>query len=69
MAWKKELKELLGEAEKQGWRVELRKGGHYKLYAPDGKHIVTVGSTPSGRRGLANTVAMMRRYGFRWKAR
>lgn len=69
MSLKKDLKAILAEAEKQGWRVELQKGGHYKLYSPDGQGIVTVGSTPSDRRSLLNTIAYMRRYGFTWKGR
>jgi hypothetical protein len=69
MSLKKDLKTLLAEAEKQGWTVKLAKSGHYKLYAPDGENIVTVGSTPSDRRTLRNTVALMRRYGFKWQGR
>jgi hypothetical protein len=66
---RKELKELLAAARAQEWRVELGKGGHYKLYAPDGVHIVLVGGTSSDRRALDNDVSRMRRYGFRWKGR
>ena len=68
MSKKKELKEVLREAERQGWTVTSHKG-HWKLYAPDGKGIVHIAGTPSDHRNLANTVALMRRYGFRWKGR
>jgi hypothetical protein len=43
------------------------RGGHYKVYAPDGKSIVTLPSTPGG--SLAPYVARMRRIGFTWKGR
>jgi predicted RNA binding protein YcfA (HicA-like mRNA interferase family) len=66
---KKELKEILAEAERQGWTVKLTRGGHYKLYAPDGKTIVTTGSTPSSPSSLLKLVSRMRHHGFRWKGR
>lgn len=67
---KKDLKAILEEARRQGWRVELRKGGHYRLYPPSGRGSpITTGSTPGDRRALLNLVARMRRYGFRWKGR
>lgn len=66
---KREVRELVREAKRQGWRVEQLKSGHIRLYAPDGKHIVHVSGTPSDRRTLANTIADMRRYGFQWPPR
>jgi len=67
MASRKELKELLEEAERQGWRIEHGRGGHYKAYAPSGEGIVTLPSTPGG--SLVPYVARMRRMGFTWKGR
>lgn len=58
---------MVKEAERQGWRCELLKSGHWRLYAPDGEHIVHKASTPSDHRDLANTIATMRRYGFKWR--
>jgi hypothetical protein len=63
---RKELKELLREAEAQGWRVQ-HGGKHVKAYAPDGRTIVTLPSTPGG--SLAPYIARMRRAGLRWKGR
>jgi hypothetical protein len=34
---KKELGQILREARRQGWRVELQRSGHYKLYPPHGR--------------------------------
>jgi hypothetical protein len=65
---RKEVKELLREAERQGWRVE-RRSRHYMLFAPDGKGKVTIASTPSTPRAITHSVARMRRYGFVWKGR
>jgi len=64
-----EVKELLDAAEKQGWRVERTKKGHWRCYAPDGDTIVIVPGTPSDRRSLRNAVAEMRRGGFQWEGR
>jgi hypothetical protein len=66
---KKDLKEILEAAERQGWRVELQRSGHYKLYAPDGENIITTGSTPSTSSSLRNLISFMRRYDFEWKGR
>lgn len=69
MSLRKDLKVILKAAEAQSWRVELQKGGHYKLYAPDGENIVTTGSTPGSADALRNLVSLMRRFGFEWKGR
>jgi hypothetical protein len=66
---RKDLERVLSVAERQGWRVELGNGGHYKLYAPDGKNIVTTGSTPGAPSASRNLIARMRRHGFNWKGR
>ncbi|HEV8656936.1 MAG TPA: hypothetical protein VGR85_15630 [Candidatus Limnocylindria bacterium] len=62
----KEVRELVQEAGRQGWRCELRKGGHWLCFAPDGVGRVSIASTPSDHRWRANTIAKMRRHGFRW---
>lgn len=69
MSAKKDMTRLIREAERQGWRVEQLKSGHWRLYAPGGKGIVHASGTPSDWRDLANTVAQMRRFGFKWKGR
>ena len=69
MSLKKELREILREAQRQGWRVELGRGGHYKLYPPESDEIVATGSTPSSPLSLVKLVARMRRLGFRWRGR
>lgn len=62
----KDTRKMLAEAERQGWQVVAGKAGHVKLYAPDGATIVTMGSTESDHRARANTIARMRRAGFKW---
>lgn len=64
---KKELKELLDEAERQGWTIKPTKNGR-QLLAPDGVHIVTVHGTP-GKNAIRHYVRDMRKYGFEWKGR
>jgi predicted RNA binding protein YcfA (HicA-like mRNA interferase family) len=68
-AAKKELKEISREAERQGWRVGKTKKGHAQFFAPDGEGIVTAAGTPSDHRSIDNLIAMLRRYGFKWKGR
>lgn len=63
---KKEVREIVEEARRQGWRVEEGKRGHVKLFAPDGRTIVTLPSTPSDHRSLKNSIAEMRWAGFKW---
>lgn len=65
----KDLRKLIRAAERQGWTVQIGKAGHVKLFAPDGRTLVTMGSTESDRRALTNTVSRMRRAGFVWPPR
>lgn len=62
----KDTRKMLDEARRQGWTVEQRKGNHLKLHAPGGRTIVTMGATESDYRALRNTIARMRRAGFKW---
>jgi hypothetical protein len=59
----KYLKELERKARAQGWRVEKR--NHLKWFAPDGRTMIVSGGTESDHRALQNTLARMRRAGFR----
>lgn len=61
----KETTKLVKTLRQQGWRVDLLKGGHYRAYSPDGKGIVHIAGTPSDRRAMANTIAQLRRYGYK----
>ncbi len=63
---KREWRELIEEAQRQGWRAERTQRGHWQLFAPDGRTIVTLPGTPSDWRAFRNTIAQMRRAGFRW---
>ncbi|MHB1870805.1 MAG: hypothetical protein ACYCT1_08125 [Steroidobacteraceae bacterium] len=61
----KDLREIMDEAERQGWRVR-RVGDGFMLLAPSGAGAVTIHGTESDRHALANTIARLRRYGFGW---
>lgn len=65
----KDVREFVAEAERQGWRCELRRGGHWLCLAPDGLGKVTIAGTPGDRRWKAKTIARMRRSGFVWPRR
>lgn len=69
MSVQKDLKKILKAAEKQGWRAEQLKSGHWRLYAPDGVNIVHVSGTPEGSQAIRDIVSDLRRYGFVWQGR
>lgn len=48
MSAKKEVQQTIRKLRKQGWRVEMTKGGHYKCFPPDGGPYWIMGSTPRG---------------------
>ena len=66
MTLNKEVRELIEEARRQGWRIETLRSGHTMMYAPDGEGKVPVAGTPSDRRALKNVISRMRRHGFEW---
>jgi hypothetical protein len=46
----------------RGYRMELRRSGHYVVRSPAGRYVTTVAATPGDRRWLANTRATLRRF-------
>ncbi len=63
---RKEVKTLVDEAVKQGWRSKVLSSGHVQLFSPDRRTIVTVPGTPSGPRWRDNVISQLRRGGFKW---
>lgn len=59
----KDVRELIADRERQGWRVEIGKG-HAKAFSPDGKTIVTLPLTPSDHRWKQNALRYLRRGGY-----
>lgn len=53
--------EFLRRARRDGWQASPTRGGHIRLEHPDAAGPVIAPSTPSDHRGLANTLAEMRR--------
>ena len=53
-------RETLDWCRENGIKVELSKGGHYRVFIPGGKIVVTA-STPSDHRGQLNFRAEIRR--------
>jgi predicted RNA binding protein YcfA (HicA-like mRNA interferase family) len=64
----KEIRELVRQLEKQGWRVVTTRGGHLRALPPQGSAVVLPG-TPSDRRAFGNAIALLRARGFVWKGR
>lgn len=63
MTARREARQLARKAEKQGWIVELSRGGHLKYKAPDGT-IHFFSSTPSDTRAMKNQISVMSKHGF-----
>jgi predicted RNA binding protein YcfA (HicA-like mRNA interferase family) len=66
---RKDIEQVVRAAWRQGWRVEKTKGGHWKLYSPNGLDIVIASGTPRSHRSVEETIAELRRNGFVWKGR
>jgi len=62
---RKDMEQLVRAAEAQGWRVAKTRGGHWKLFSPDGVHIVVAAATPGSASSVRNTLAALKRYGFK----
>lgn len=59
----KDIRDLLDKVREQGFTVRLAGSGHYVVSGRRGR--VSVPSTPSGGRTVANTRAALRRIGVR----
>ncbi len=65
---RKEIAQILGELDRQGFEVKMGGSGHWKVYA-DNRLITTLPATPSDHRSLRNAIAILRRAGFVWPPR
>jgi hypothetical protein len=64
----KELKELIKQAQKQGWIITPNNKNHYKWTSPSGAFFFSAG-TPSDWRALKYIVQYLRKYGFEDQSR
>lgn len=62
-AYRKELQELIKQAQKQGWIISANNNNHYKWISPSGAFFFSA-STPSDWRALKYIVQYLRKYGF-----
>jgi hypothetical protein len=61
----KDLRKIANALEAQGFEVVTTRKGHLMVYR-DGRWIGTFAGTPSDWRGVRNTLARLKRAGFRW---
>lgn len=61
----KELRKLLKELERQGFEVFPFKSGHWGV-RKDGNWVAAFGGTISDWRGVKNSLAACKRFGFIW---
>jgi hypothetical protein len=69
MGLDKEVQKIVREAERQGFRIKPTKKGWMIYGRREGQGCVVLHRTPSDQRGLKNSIADLRRLGFRWKGR
>lgn len=62
---KRALLDLEADAISQGWRRKRTRGGHVRLMSGDGASSVTLPSTPSDHRSVANARSSLRRAGLK----
>lgn len=60
----KDTKRLIKDAEAQGFTVTYTSDGHPRFYL-GGTYITTMAGTPSDKRGWKNSLARLRRAGYR----
>jgi predicted RNA binding protein YcfA (HicA-like mRNA interferase family) len=60
---RKEMREVIRRAQRQGWTITQTGGDHLKWVSPSGS-VVFCSSTPSDRRAMKNHTSMLRRHGF-----
>ncbi|GEM_PF-431702 len=62
------LRDVIKEAERQGFQVDRTKRGHLQFTPPDkAKDMVIASGTPSDKRAILNLIAQLRRSGFIWR--
>lgn len=59
----KDIKQLIGQATKQGWRVERTRNDHLKWIPPQGAFIISA-STPSDSRAIKHITKSLEKAGF-----
>jgi hypothetical protein len=69
MALDKEVRKIIREAQRQGFRVKPTKKGWMIYGRRKDQGCVVLHRTPSDRRGLQNSITDLRRLGFTWKGR
>jgi len=61
----KDLRKVVKALEAQGFTVEQSRNGHYKVRNAEGVLVCTIAGTPSDGRSWKNSLAALRRAGFR----
>ncbi len=59
-----DLQSLIRTAQRQGWSVQLRRGGHLAWKSSNGNVVVFSASSPSDWRALPNLKASLKRAGL-----
>jgi len=59
----KEVRDVIRQAEKQGFTCRNTSKGHIQIYDRDGKYVTTMSGTP-GRSGLSGTKDILRKRGL-----
>ena len=62
----KDLRKILKAIQDAGYLVVINKKGHPEVYDEDGHKVTTFAGTPGDWRSRRNSLAPLRRRGFRW---
>lgn len=65
----KDIRKLLQAIEAAGFIVVTTRKGHHVILTEDGEHITVIAGTPSDHRSILNSIAPLKRRGFRWPPR
>ena len=65
----KDLRKLLKALEDAGYEPVETKKGHWIILDRDGRRVTTFAGTPSDHRSWLNSLAPLKRRGFRWPPR
>lgn len=63
-AYSSEFKDIIREAEEQGWVLDRTSKGHVKMIPPDRGPPVFTSGTPGDYRAIKNFLGKLRRRGF-----
>jgi predicted RNA binding protein YcfA (HicA-like mRNA interferase family) len=60
----RQVKDVIRNARRQGWRVGYTKKEHFKFMSPNGKDMIICAHSSASQRGFRNFLSLMRKAGY-----